>query len=233
MLEWFASPLGQYVLEADHRYFDATVADLFGFHALQIGLAPLSFLRSSRITHRATLDWENKADIVSDADALPFGADTFDVVALPHALEFVLQPHDVLREVYRILRPEGQVVIAGFNPFSLFGSRRYFGRETLPPWNAAMISLYRMKDWLTLLGFDVVGGALGAYALPTQNPKWLNRVQWMDRAGDRWWPIAGGTYYLHAVKRVANVRLIRPEWNEKTRRRRAAVGAHSTTHFEE
>jgi SAM-dependent methyltransferase len=188
-----------------------------------LGLAPLPFLQASRIATRHTLDWENRADVVAEADALPFPADTLDLVVMPHTLEFVLQPHEVLREAYRVLRPEGRVVIGGFNPFSLFGAKRYFGRETLPPWNASMISLYRVKDWLNVLGFDVVGGALEAFAWPTQNEKWLDRLAWMDRTGDRWWPVAGGTYYLHAVKRVANVRLMRPEWAERTRRRRASL----------
>ncbi len=222
-MEWFATPYGRYVLAADQRYFDATVADIFGFHAVQMGLAPLPFLQASRIVHKHTLDWENNASLLAEADALPFPEDSLDLVALPHTLEFVLQPHDVLREVHRVLRPEGRVIVCGFNPLSLIGGKRYFGRETLPPWNSAMISLYRMKDWLTLLGFDVVGGALSAYAWPTQNEAWLKRVAWMDRAGDRWWPIAGGTYYLHAVKRVAHLRVLRPEWAERTRRRRAAV----------
>ncbi len=226
LLEWFATPLGAYVLEADQRYFDAAVSDVFGFHAVQVGLSPLPCLRESRITNRHTLDWENRTDVVAEADALPFAADSLDLVVLPHTLEFVLQPHDVLREVQRVLRAEGHVIIAGFNPYSLFGCKRYLGREVLPPWNAAMISLYRIKDWLHLLGFDVIAGGLSAYAWPTQNQKWLKRVSWMDAAGDRWWPVAGGTYYLHAVKRVANVRLIRPEWSEKTRRRRAAVATH-------
>jgi SAM-dependent methyltransferase len=235
LLEWFATPLGEYVLACDQRYFDLAISDVFGFHALQIGLAPLPYLRESRIAHKMTLDWENRADVVADADALPYPADTLDLVVLPHTLEFVLKPHDVLREAQRILRPEGHLVLGGFNPFSLFGAKRYFGREQLPPWNSAMISLYRIKDWLDLLGFDVIGGALAGYAWPTQNAKWLKRVQWMDSAGDRWWPIAGGTYYLHAVKRVPNVRLMRPEWSEKTRRRRAAVVTnytHKTPHHD-
>jgi SAM-dependent methyltransferase len=228
LLEWFATPFGKYVRDADQCYFDRETEDVFGFHALQLGLAPIDFMRNSRIASKHQLDWENRASVVADADALPFAADSLDLVTLPHTLEFVLQPHDVLREVHRVLRPEGRTIICGFNPFSFIGAKRYFGRGTLPPWNASMISLYRMKDWLTLLGFDVVAGGLAAYAWPTQNEKWLERTRWMDRAGDRWWPIAGGTYYLHAVKRVANVRLLRPEWSEKSRRRRAAVAATPT-----
>lgn len=35
----------------------------------------------------------------------------------------------------------------------------------------------------------------------------------MEAAGDRWWPIAGGVYFVHAVKRVAGMRVITPKWN--------------------
>ena len=53
---------------------------------------------------------------------------SLDLIVLPHALEFTDDPHLMLREAYRVIRPEGQIVIAGFNPFSLFGAKRYFGR---------------------------------------------------------------------------------------------------------
>ena len=85
---------------------------------------------------------------------------------MPHALEFTDDPHLMLREAHRVMRPEGQIVIAGFNPFSLYGVKRYFGREQTPPWNGNFIGLWRLKDWLTLLGFDVVGGRLDGYAPP-------------------------------------------------------------------
>ena len=37
----------------------------------------------------------------------------------------------------------------------------------------------------------------------------------MEAAGDRWWPIAGGVYFLQAVKRVRGVRLIMPKWSDR------------------
>ena len=55
---------------------------------------------------------------------LPFDAQSIDLILLPHALEFIDNPHEVLREVDRVLRPEGRVLILGFNPWSLFGLRR-------------------------------------------------------------------------------------------------------------
>jgi hypothetical protein len=35
----------------------------------------------------------------------------------------------------------------------------------------------------------------------------------MESAGDRWWAVSGGVYFLHAIKRVPGMRLIKPKWN--------------------
>ena len=135
---------------------------------------------------------------------------------LPHALEFTSDPHQLLREVYRATRAEGQIIISGFNPFSLFGAKRYFGRGQSPPWNGSFIALYRLKDWLALLGFDVTGGGLDCYVPPFENEKWRARFGFFEAAGDRWWPIGGGVYYLRATKKVLGMRIITPAW-ERTK----------------
>jgi hypothetical protein len=53
---------------------------------------------------------------------------------------------------------------------------------------------------------------MGAYVPPFSQDQWLKRFGFMDAAGDRWWPFAGGVYFLHAVKRVRGMRLIMPRW---------------------
>jgi hypothetical protein len=37
----------------------------------------------------------------------------------------------------------------------------------------------------------------------------------MEKAGDRWWPIAGGVFFLQAIKRVRGIRLIMPKWTDR------------------
>jgi hypothetical protein len=37
----------------------------------------------------------------------------------------------------------------------------------------------------------------------------------MEAAGDRWWAVSGGIYFLHAIKRVPGMRLLKPQWNDK------------------
>ncbi len=227
LADWLSSPLGRYVLERERAYFDQTVADIFGFYALQIGLPEAPLLAQSRIPSRWTLDYDPPAEVIADPHYLPFGENSIDLIVMPHALEFTDDPHLMLREAYRVIRPEGQIVIAGFNPFSLFGAKRYFGREQTPPWNGNFIALYRVKDWLTLLGFDVVGGRLDAYSPPFAREKWLERFRFMESAGDRWWPIGGGVYFLRATKHVHGMRVIMPAWQRRERRKALAPAARA------
>jgi len=219
LADWFGTPLGRYLLEREQAYFDQTVADIFGFYALQIGLPGRVFLAQSRIPSRWSVDYDPPADVIADPHWLPFPENSIDLIVMPHALEFTDDPHQMLREAYRVIRPEGQIIIAGFNPFSLFGARRYFGRGQTPPWNGNFIALYRVKDWLTLLGFDVVGGRLDCYAPPFSREQWLARAGFFEQAGDRWWPIGGGVYFLRATKHIHGMPVITPAWQRRERQR--------------
>jgi SAM-dependent methyltransferase len=142
-----------------------------------------------------------------------------DLLVLPHTLELSLDPHATLREVERVLVPEGRVVISGFNPLSLWGLRtqraRWYARLGVPrpflPPTQDFIGYWRLRDWLRLLSFEVEAGQFGCYRPSVQTPTWLNRFAWMDKAGDRWWPIFGAVYLLVGVKRVHGMRLIEPK----------------------
>ncbi|MDZ4202429.1 MAG: methyltransferase domain-containing protein [Gallionella sp.] len=212
--EWFALPQGNYVLAREQAYFDHTVSDIFGFNALQLGLPEQDFLRGSRIPLRFSAGNQAGNAVRVRCDELPFASDSMDLVLLPHVLEFSAHPHQMLREVERVLMPEGSVIISGFNPFSLWGLHRALGRRQGYPWCGQFIALPRLKDWLALLGLEVAGGRFAAYAPPFHSAKWLGRSAFMEAAGDRWWAVSGGVYFLHAVKRVHGMRLIKPRWNE-------------------
>ena len=97
LAEWFATPLGQYLLGREQAWFDRTVADIFGFNAVQIGLPACPFLAQSRIAGRFTADVEPPAQLLADPNWLPFAENALDLVVLPHALEFTEEPHRLLR----------------------------------------------------------------------------------------------------------------------------------------
>jgi len=221
LAQWLDTPPGQYLLAWEQGQLDRVVADLFGFHALQLGLPELDALRGNRMPHRwlasESAGQPRAAALFCDTDALPFPERSLDLVVLPHTLELARDPHLTLAEVERVLVPEGRVVILGFNPASLWGLRQRCGhvRQQLGgrgplflPRPGDFIAYWRLRDWLRLLSFEVEGGRFGGYRPPLRSEGWLSRYAWMDRIGDRWWPVLGAVYMLVAVKRVRGMRLV-------------------------
>lgn len=240
--DWFQSPLGEYLIERERAWLDQVVPDIFGYHAIQLGLPAIDLLRESRISHRLTVDPQAGADVRAQWHELPFEAQSVDLCVLPHVLEFSHNPHEILREIDRVMRPEGRILIVGFNPWSLFGTRRLF-RSNGYPWQGQFVSLIRLKDWLQLLSFEPSSGKLACYIPPCESAVWQRRWRFMERMGDRWWGVGGGVYMLEAIKRVQGMRLIAPAWSDqKVRERkfaaaakrsggRMADAAHTATHL--
>jgi SAM-dependent methyltransferase len=223
-IEWFATPLGQYLLQCEVDYLDREIADVFGFNALQLGMPQHDFLRASRIPLKCRIAPEGGVDLRADFRDLPIATNSIDLLVLPHALEFSARPHQVLREVQRVLMPEGHAVILCFNPWSLWGARRFFTRRRCEfPWRGNFITLPRIKDWLALLELEISASRMGCYLPPCAQERWIQRLQFMEAAGDRWWPIAGGLYFLHVIKRVRGMRVIMPAWREQRDRKRGLV----------
>jgi SAM-dependent methyltransferase len=227
--QWFETPPGRYLLEWEKSRFDAALTDIFGYHAVQLGLPGVHTLQSNRMPHQwmAACAIEHaeapSLSLVADFAALPFAAQSLDLVVLPHTLELYPDPHATLREVERVLVPEGRVVISGLNPASLWGLRQSRGHltqrvgwgELFLPEAGEFIGYRRLRDWLRLLNFEVEQGQFGCYRPAVRSQKWLGRFEWMDRAGDRWWPIFGAVYMIVAVKRVRGLRLQAPAWRSR------------------
>ena len=238
------SPPGQYVLAWEEKCLAAAVGDVFGFHAVQIGLPQLDALKANRMPLHALLVSPGEVSLSLESPSetipafqqlktllstnrkehsqrwhvleglpseLPFANQSIDLVILPHVLEFAADPHQVLRVVYRILLPEGRVIISGFNPASLWGARQYlshlFGAPYLPR-TGQFISLLRLKDWLKLLDYSLDRGQFGCYKLPLQSTSAMARMAYLEPMGNRWWPIFGAVFLISAIKRTPGMRLI-------------------------
>ncbi len=233
--DWLQTPAGQGVLAWEQAQFQLSVADVFGFHAVQLGLPPIHALAASRMPHRWVL--ANEADLAShhpgddvaawaDPAALPFPDASVDLLVLPHTLELAADPHGVLMEVERVLVPEGRVILSLFNPVSLWGLRQArahacgrlglerLGRLFLPS-AGDFIAPWRARDWLSFMGLEVQTQCYGMYGWPATSPRWIERWRWMDRVGARWWPMLGALYFVVAVKRVRGMRMLGPAWRPR------------------
>lgn len=226
---WLQTPAGLYVRAWEQACLDSLTADIFGFNALQIGMPHIDALAANRMPNKWLADTRmpqasqaagataRRANIIINFDELPFASHSLDLVVMPHVLEFAAEPHQVLREVERVLMPEGQLIICGFNPASMWGARQMMGRlhgSRFLPQAGELISMPRMKDWLKLLNMGVSQSHVGCYAPACRTEKWLRRYAFMDRAGPRWWPYFGAVYIVQAIKRVKGMRLIGPAWTK-------------------
>jgi SAM-dependent methyltransferase len=157
-LNWFESGAGRALLREERRRIRTTLGSVFGDQFLQLGQwGDLSFSDLAR-TRRAALAVDcpgERVDFVTSPDCLGVANDSIDVVLLPHLLETHDDPHGVLREVNRVLRSDGHVIIVGFNPVSLWGLRHLLSRKQFPPGVRRLIPEHRLRDWLRLLNFSI------------------------------------------------------------------------------
>jgi SAM-dependent methyltransferase len=229
--ETWLDPLGQpaasRLLAWEQLQTDELLADVFGYHALQLGWPQLQALRTNRMPHQwlAQTEFEPASPasegvpesgphLFLDSRAWPWPADSLDLVVLPHTLERSADPHACLREVARVLIPEGQVLITGLNPWSWWGWKQMRGQRQVPApvtgphLSSSLIAYRRLRDWLRLLGFEVQISRMGVSSPAAGSDAWMNRLRWMGVLGQRWWPVWGGVYLLVATKRVPGGRFI-------------------------
>jgi SAM-dependent methyltransferase len=246
--DFLASPPGRYVLQWEQAHLDRAVTDIFGYHAVQLGVPEIDTLSENRMPLRLCVSDRlvderapsgngsqpasgRRVAVITRFEELPFAAQSIDLVVMPHILEFAQEPHQVLREVDRVLVPEGHVIITGFNPASLWGLRQALARAGARPYlprEGQFISLPRIKDWLKLLSFDTNRGRFCCYAPWAGSERWLSRWAFMEKAGDRWWPVFGSVYLLSAIKRVRGMRLIGPVRKRKEEPRRVSLAPAPT-----
>ena len=193
--QWFASGFGHWVMAQERRYCRRMLGEAFGLYALQLGHCRRSLTRAAPVHNHAIVGSDDGCQVFADWTALPFATETVDCVLLAHALEAAATPHAVLRETVRVLRPQGRLLIVGFNPWSLLGARL-----AVIPWRERWLSLQRVKDWLALLEMSVVEGQFAVF-MPPHRWRARRRLGWLEKAGRRWWPLGGGVYFLHAIKR--------------------------------
>ncbi|MGQ0657641.1 MAG: class I SAM-dependent methyltransferase [Chromatiales bacterium] len=233
---WFEREPGRSLLEAVAGRLDALLPNLFGYHIVQLGSfrnAPL--LAASRISHQVVLGIAPAAGMTAPhvvrctAGALPIASDCVDVAVLPYVLEFEEDPHQVLREVDRVLIGEGHVVIVGFNPWSCWGLwRLMLAWSETPPWCNRFLRLGRIKDWLHLLGFEVTSASRLFFRPPLRSARMLRHLAFMEKFGRRLLPFAGGAYVVVAKKRLQRLIPIKTQWH--TRRQLITAGyAEPTT----
>ena len=205
---WYQTEAGELIAQAIEQHVWQMTACIFGYVAVQVGTVfhHEDLLKNCTIGQKIILDQAQSPNIFANPTALPFTHDSVDLFILPHTLDFINDPHQVLREVERSLVPEGYLLIIGFNPYSFFGLWRFLlSRKKVAPWSANFYSVRRMHDWSSLLGFDTVEVRHTANLPPFKKLQRWRKMQSMDNFLQKRFSRFGGVYLFLARKRVATL----------------------------
>jgi SAM-dependent methyltransferase len=217
---WQDLPLGD-----DLRYLiESEIAEVsrkfFGYHLVRLGhLSSQIELAACPIKHQVniTSNTHTYTNVVATSDDLPMSKNSIDAFLLAHELDFARDPHQILREVDRTIMPNGYLVITGFNPLSLCGLFKYLPiNKSNILHDARFFSCARVKDWLQLLGFEIVDVKHLLF-----NELFLNRKLRASSKWDQWCheylPLLTSMYVIVARKREIPLSMIKPKWKAKTK----------------
>ncbi len=220
--EWLATPLGQSLVSQEARLVEEALSGVFGEFCLQLGLwgehrSLLRFARTQRsfcISDRQGMLIDTAPAAVGQLSRLPLASDSVDAVLLPHTLEYSSRPHAILREVHRVLRADGHLLVLGFKPGGLWGLRRLIPGAAMPPGVDTLISDRQLRDWLQLLDLYILGTTPYFFRWPLPSRRVSEAQDW-ERRGRNWWPQLGACYMLSAQKRVVPLTTVRKPWRAK------------------
>ncbi len=223
LADWYRQSVpGRIRQRQEQELLDEILPNLFGYHLVQLGMPfDEDLLSASRISHRIVFGGghsagEEPVQLVGRPEVLPFATDSLDVIILPYTLEFCADPHQVLREVDRVLIAEGHAIFFATNPFGIWLPWRWFQRwRRLAPWNAHCLVRWRLCDWLSLLGYDVTLSRYYFHRPPVNHDRVMDKLQIIERIGRRFWPVLAGSYVVVARKRITTLTPIRPRWRPK------------------
>ena len=206
--QWYAGPHGQNTLERVQTIVAHLTTDIFGYYALEMGAlaGKHRLLQDSRIASQFTVGavLGEANHLLAMPEQLPIAFNNVDLVIASHVLDCTKHPHQVLREIERVLVPEGHCILIGFNPFSWCGLRQRLPWRNKPATPYHSYSTFRVRDWLSVLGFEVLT-TVSAHRLP--NNKLGNLV--IGQSWGRWREqthlTLGSVYIIHAQKKVSNM----------------------------
>ncbi len=220
---WYQSRLGDYVYRRERELLAVPLDASRGHRLLQVGVsARHSLIDAARQSQKiyAAGAGPGTAHIATELEQLPFAGESIDILVLHHTLEFSSNPHQMLREANRVLAPGGELLCAGFNPWSAFGLACALSRVARrAPWAACrLLGKRRLRDWLRLLGLEVESFAHTLSAPPLGTGRAHRLLLGADGFATRHNWFSGGVYIVHARKQLGALTPDRLRWNRRVAR---------------
>jgi SAM-dependent methyltransferase len=204
---FYASPLGEAARRAASRRLATLWPHADGLDVLGLGY-PSPYLEryrpgARRVTvmmpaQQGVEPWPAEGRVLTalgDPARLPFMDAVFDRVLLAHALEECDATNVMLREIWRVMAPEGRLVAIVANRWSLWAQS-----DASPLGHGRPYSRSQLSALLSDAMFEPVVSARALYAPPW---RWAAAAhEPFERVGELLWPVHGGFVLMEAVKRL-------------------------------
>lgn len=218
---WLTHFLGKSLLEAEQSKLETILRGRFGKSAVLLGVphqspllqsvvAPCPYLLGPLVNRDKQIHY-----IEGDFHELPIQSGSVDHVILPHTLEYLDNPRQLLSEACRIVKPEGYLYILGFNPYSFWGLRRYLAKHKHIPWSGNFLKANTIKKWLELADFELQQQDMILFRPPFQRPSLYQKFKFLEWIGQKCFRALGGVYILQAKAKVIPLTPIRLHWKQE------------------
>lgn len=191
---WQSLKDGSWLLEQEACRLSLWWPRFYGYYLVKLGPLAGAFDTSAARMQR---QWHmgSSGQLHFAGNELPLQRCSVDVMVLCHNLEYSSDPHQLMREVERVLVDGGHLVLTGFNPLSFMHLSAFWKRS--PPFDGHFYHPLRIKDWLALLGFEILSDERMVFGpLSSKTP------QWLEALGENYASFMGGVYVLVARKRA-------------------------------
>lgn len=231
---WHQIPIGQLLHEKESEVINDRLQYCFGQHLIKLGSLSSDINTScSFIDHQinvgSELNSSSAVGVISEFDELPFQSNSVGAVVANHVIEYCADPHQVLRELHRVLIANGNLVISIFNPFSLIALQRFVPSSFYHDFKKGrFFTVGRVKDWLNLLGFEIVDEQQMFYTRLGQQHEHLDEGTW-PKFIKTLMPWSAGVTVITAKKREWPLTPVRPRLRYKTIFRPTITGTTAST----
>ena len=162
LFAYYQTPSGKLLKSLEVAYLQRSITVGCQQTILQVGglgweneFIDCSLYQSFSVLDAKQLGWDGAGKIQAKSYALPIQSNSVDMIIVPHLLEFDSSRFQTFRELERILKPEGILLVLNFNPWSFWVRYQYLLDKRLAySWRGNFISRSRLFDWLKLLMAD-------------------------------------------------------------------------------
>lgn len=162
LFSWYQTPRGKMLQEVEAEYIRRSITVSCKQRVLQIGglgwenqFIDCTLYNTFTVLDANNLGCNGALKIKAKAYSLPIQSDSIDMILLPHLLEFDANRFQTMREIERVLKAEGHLLIINFNPWSFWVRYQYLWEKKMADsWAGHFIGKRRVLDWLKLLNFE-------------------------------------------------------------------------------